>query len=70
MPAPAPARVRRHPLSPEQLGMALRLLDSASEVLESVAAGRRVTGTDAVPIRALCHKLGKILAAIGREAES
>jgi hypothetical protein len=65
-----PESRRRDPLSPDELGMTLRLLGSVERVLVAAGAGRPIHGSDAPPIRAACARLGEILAALASRAES
>ena len=68
MPEPRPPR--RDPLAPVEIEMTLKLLDSVRHALVAAGAGRPIHGTDAPPIRAACHRLGAILAALAEKAES
>lgn len=61
---------RRDPLSRDELASTLRVLASVTRALQTVAAGRRATGSDATLVREACYRLGSILAAVARECES
>jgi hypothetical protein len=61
---------RADPLSGPEIEMTLKLLDSVRTCLATVGAGRPIHGTDAPAIRAACHRLGSILAALSSRAES
>lgn len=63
-------RPHRDPLSAHEIEMTVALLDSVRRALETLPAGRRTTGSDAVLVREACHRLGGVLAAVGRRAES
>ena len=61
---------RPDPLSPCEVEMTVRLLDSVRRVLDSYIAGRRSTGGDAMLLREACRRLGSVVAAVERGAES
>lgn len=66
----APERARHDPLSTHEVRRTVDALDAVRRTLESFVAGRPATGPDAVLLRDCCHRLGSIIAAIGRGAES